>query len=63
LLNRLLVLHHLSGDAGFELGTEVSSFSFTHLVLFRVGRPQKPAQFINKPLAPFRGATSKKPPA
>jgi hypothetical protein len=36
----------------------VSSFSFTHLVLFRVGRPQKPALFINKALAPFRGATS-----
>jgi hypothetical protein len=46
------------GNANFELGTEVSSFSFTHLVLFRVGRPQKPAQFINKALAPFRGAIS-----
>ena len=53
-----LVLHRLSGDACFELCTEVSPFSFAHLVLFRVGRPQKPAQFVNKPLAPFRGATS-----
>jgi hypothetical protein len=63
LLNRLLVLHHLSGEAGFEFGTQAPPFSFAHLVLFRVGRPQKPTQFINKSLAPFRGATSKKPPA
>ena len=25
-----LVLHRLSGDAGFELGTQVPSFSLTH---------------------------------
>jgi hypothetical protein len=36
-----LVLHRLSGDAGFELCTEVSPFSFAHLVLFR-GRGLKP---------------------
>jgi hypothetical protein len=34
LLNRLLVRHRLSGDAGFELGTQAPSFSSTHLVLF-----------------------------
>ena len=33
-------------------------FRLLILVLFRVGRPQKPAQFINKPLAPFPEATS-----
>ena len=53
-----LVLHRLSGDAGFEFGTQAPSFSFTHLVLFRVGRPQKLALFINKALVPFPGATS-----
>ena len=58
LLMSKLVLHRLSGDTGFELGTQMPSFAFTHLVLFRVGRPQKPALFINKSLAPFRGATS-----
>jgi hypothetical protein len=58
LLNRLLVLYHLSSDAGFEFGTQAPSFSFTHLVLFRVGRPQKLALFINKALAPFPGTTS-----
>ena len=30
LLNRLLVLHRLSGDEGFELGTQGPSFSFAH---------------------------------
>jgi hypothetical protein len=39
LLNRLLVLHHLSGEAGFEFGTQAPSFSFTHLVLFQGCRP------------------------
>ena len=34
-------------------------FRLLILVLFRGGRPQKPAQFVNKPLAPFPGATSK----
>jgi hypothetical protein len=53
-----LVLHRLSGDAGFELCTEVSPFSFAHLVLFRVGRPQKTGLFINKALAPFPRTTS-----
>ena len=53
-----LVLNRIPGDAGFEFGTQASPFAFTHLVLFRVGRPQKPAFFINKSLAPFRGATS-----
>ena len=33
-------------------------FRLLILVLFRGGRPQKPAQFVNKPLAPFPGATS-----
>ena len=55
-----LVLNRIPGDAGFEFGTQASPFAFTHLVLFRVGRPQKPALFINKSLAPFRGATSLK---
>ena len=54
-----LVLNRIPGDAGFEFGTQASPFAFTHLVLFRVGRPQKPAFFINKSLAPFRGATSR----
>jgi hypothetical protein len=58
LVDWLDFLQGFFGNANFELGTEVSSFSFTHLVLFRVGRPQKPAQFINKALAPFRGAIS-----
>lgn len=58
LVDWLDFLQGFFGNASFELGTEVSSFSFTHLVLFRVGRPQKPALFINKALAPFRGATS-----
>ncbi len=53
-----LVLHRLSGDTGFKFGTQIPSFAFTHLVLFRVSRPQKPALFINKSLAPFRGTTS-----
>jgi len=30
LLNRLLVLHRLSGDAGFEFGTQGPSFLVTH---------------------------------
>ena len=33
-------------------------FRLLILVLFRGGRPRKPALFINKSLAPFRGATS-----
>ena len=37
-----LVLNRISGDAGFEFGSQMPSFSFTPLVLFRVGRPQKP---------------------
>ena len=53
-----LVLNRISGDADFEFGSQMPSFAFAHLVFFRVGRPQKPAQFINKPLAPFPGATS-----
>ena len=53
-----LVLNRIPGDAGFEFGTQASPFAFTHLVLFRVGRPQKPALFINKSLAPFPGTTS-----
>ena len=31
---------------------------FLGLLDERVGRPQKPAQFVNKPQAPFPGATS-----
>jgi hypothetical protein len=58
LVDWLDFLQGFFGNASFELGTEVSSFSLTHLVLFRVGTPQKPALFINKALAPFRGATS-----
>ena len=30
----------------------------SNFLAVRVGRPQKPALFINKALAPFRGATS-----
>ena len=41
LLNRLLVRHRIPGDAGFELGTQVPSFSSTHLVLFQGCRPLK----------------------
>ena len=33
-------------------------FRLLILVLFQGDRPQKPAQFVNKPLAPFPGATS-----
>ena len=33
-------------------------FRLLILVLFQGDRPQKPAQFINKPLAPFPGTTS-----
>jgi hypothetical protein len=36
-----LVLHRLSGDTGFEFGTEASPFSLTHLVLFQGCRPLK----------------------
>jgi len=57
LLNRFLVLHRLSCDTGFEFGTQVPSFSFTHLVLFQESS-QRPAHFINKALAPFPEATS-----
>jgi hypothetical protein len=32
-----LVLHRLSGDTGFEFGTQMPSFSFTHLVLLMSG--------------------------
>ena len=59
LLNRLLVRHRIPGDAGFELGTQgafffVDSFGF----ISGVSPPKRPAQFINKLLAPFPGATS-----
>ena len=41
---------------------QISNFSneegLPAYVLFRVGRPQKPAFFINKALAPFPGTTS-----
>jgi hypothetical protein len=32
-LNRLLVFHRLSGDAGFEIGTQMPSFTFAHFGL------------------------------
>jgi hypothetical protein len=58
LLNRLLVRHRIPGDAGFELGTQgafffVDSFGF----ISGVSPPKRPAQFINKILTPFPGAT------
>jgi hypothetical protein len=40
LLNALLALERLSGDAGFELGGQVSSFSF-HQSDFGVIRPSQ----------------------
>ena len=41
LLNRLLVRHRLSGDAGFEFSIQAPSFSLTHLVSFQGCRPLK----------------------
>ena len=36
-----MVLHRISGDTGFEFGTEASPFSLTYLVSFKGCRPLK----------------------
>ncbi|MFN5738259.1 MAG: hypothetical protein ACK57I_08385, partial [Akkermansiaceae bacterium] len=46
-----------SGDAGFELGSEMSSLSF-HMSDFGVICPSQTSQSFNKTLAPFCGTTS-----
>ncbi|MFN7460343.1 MAG: hypothetical protein ACK5RZ_03610, partial [Akkermansiaceae bacterium] len=46
------------GDAGFELGSEMSSLSF-HMSDFGVICPSQTSQSFNKTLAPFCGTTSK----
>jgi hypothetical protein len=53
----LLALERLGGDAGFELGGEVSSLAF-HRSDFGVIRPSQTSQSFNRPLAPFHGTTS-----
>ncbi|MFN5001735.1 MAG: hypothetical protein ACK46A_10560, partial [Akkermansiaceae bacterium] len=45
------------GDAGFELGSEMSSLSF-HMSDFGVICPSQTSQSFNKTLAPFCGTTS-----
>lgn len=45
------------GNAGFELGGEMSSIAF-HQSDFGVIRPSQTSQSFNKPLAPFSGTTS-----
>ena len=62
LLNALFALECFSGDAGFELGSEVSSLSF-HMSDFGVICPSQTSQSFNKLLAPFCGATSNLSPA
>jgi hypothetical protein len=41
LLMSELVLHRLSGDTGFELGTQMPSFSFAHFGLISGSSPSK----------------------
>ena len=45
------------GNAGFELGGEMSSIAF-HQSDFGIIRPSQTSQSFNKPLAPFPGTTS-----
>ncbi|MGD7654754.1 MAG: hypothetical protein ACQCXQ_16165, partial [Verrucomicrobiales bacterium] len=54
LLHALLTLELLGGDAGFELGGEVSSLAF-HWSGFGVIRPSQTSQSLNIPLAPVAG--------
>lgn len=60
LLDALFALERLGGDAGSEIGVEVSSFS-SHRSDFGVIRPSQNGQSFNGPLAPFPGATSFSP--
>ena len=57
LLNALFALECFSGNAGFELGSEMSSLSF-HMSDFGVICPSQTSQSFNKTLAPFCGTTS-----
>ena len=57
LLDALLALEHLGGDAGFELGGEKSSLAVHHSD-FGVIRPSQTSKSFNKMLAPFCGTTS-----
>jgi hypothetical protein len=57
LLNALFALECFSGDAGFALGSEMSSLSF-HMSDFGVICPSQTSQSFNKTLAPFCGTTS-----
>ena len=58
LLDTFFFFESFQGHTGFELCCQGSSFSFTHWSDFEDLAPLRPAHFINKPLAPFRGTTS-----